>query len=243
MLALNHATSATAVALSLSLALDRPFSLPLLAFVVFGSLLPDIDHTDSQISKSMPLVARLLKHRGPTHSLLGLAVFAGVCFLLLGIHPILSYLLIFFGSVGLWFLLEILENQVRQIRSSTGAFFSQQQLRLALGMIRLGGLLFFIMLVIFVWKRSFSLEIFWLLLIGYAVHLLGDFATKEGVPWLWPKRRKFALKLFKTGGFAETLLGLLLLLLNGFLIYTFIHRFEVLEAVYWQNYLPFLEDI
>ena len=43
--------------------------------------------------------------------------------------------------------------------------------------------------------------------VGYLSHLLGDFATHGGVPWLWPLKRRFSLPLtFQTGGVFERLL-------------------------------------
>ena len=44
------------------------------ALVVIGSLLPDIDHADSALGKSVPFVSKLFKHRGITHSLLMLII-------------------------------------------------------------------------------------------------------------------------------------------------------------------------
>lgn len=38
--------------------------------LVFGSMLPDIDHSNSFLGKNIPLIHRLFKHRGFTHSLL-----------------------------------------------------------------------------------------------------------------------------------------------------------------------------
>lgn len=41
-----------------------------MCFVVFGSILPDIDHPGSMIGKNVPLLPKLFRHRGFTHSLL-----------------------------------------------------------------------------------------------------------------------------------------------------------------------------
>lgn len=41
-----------------------------IVFVVIGSILPDIDHPGSMIGKNIPLLPRLFKHRGFTHSIL-----------------------------------------------------------------------------------------------------------------------------------------------------------------------------
>ena len=59
--------------------------------------------------------------------------------------------------------------------------------------------------------------------VGYLSHLLGDFATHGGVPWLWPFKQRFSLPLtFKTGGVFERVLffalglGAAYLLINRF---------------------------
>ena len=41
-----------------------------MCWLVFGSILPDIDHPGSMIGKNIPILPKLLKHRGFTHSLL-----------------------------------------------------------------------------------------------------------------------------------------------------------------------------
>lgn len=44
------------------------------------------------------------------------------------------------------------------------------------------------------------------LCVGYLTHLAGDFVTNSGIPLFWPIKRRFALPLASTGGFAESLL-------------------------------------
>ena len=242
MLGINHATSATALALGGSLLLDQPFFLPLIAFVVFGSIFPDIDQADSQVSKSIPVLAPLLKHRGPTHSLIGLGGFALICYFLLGIHPALSYVFIFFGFIGVKFLVQILEKQVKRLKALAGDFFSRKQYQLMINLISLTMLIFLILLMFFVWNQRLSLEILALLVVGYAAHLLGDFLTKEGLPWFWPYEKKLSLSLFKTGGWVEKFLGVVFVLTNSVLLYFFMDRFGVWNSDYWWDYLAFLRD-
>ena len=50
-----------------------------IAASVFGSLLPDIDHPTSKMGRKIPLLPKLMKHRGITHSLL----FVGLVYLVL----------------------------------------------------------------------------------------------------------------------------------------------------------------
>jgi membrane-bound metal-dependent hydrolase YbcI (DUF457 family) len=55
---------------------------------------------------------------------------------------------------------------------------------------------------------------------GTALHLLGDFLTKDGIPILFPLRKHFALPLVgRTGGSIESIFGVLLSL--GFLVLLF----------------------
>jgi inner membrane protein len=43
--------------------------------------------------------------------------------------------------------------------------------------------------------------------VGYLSHLLGDFATHGGVPWLWPFKKRFSLPLtFRSGSWFERML-------------------------------------
>jgi len=43
--------------------------------------------------------------------------------------------------------------------------------------------------------------------VGYLSHLLGDFATHGGVPWLWPYKKRFSLPLtFRSGSWFERML-------------------------------------
>jgi membrane-bound metal-dependent hydrolase YbcI (DUF457 family) len=61
---------------------------------------------------------------------------------------------------------------------------------------------------------------FWL---GYAVHLIADSLTISGAPLLWPMKKKFGLRLFKTGGITENLIfyGLIAVLVVSSLKYIF----------------------
>lgn len=55
------------------------------------------------------------------------------------------------------------------------------------------------------------------LVIGYLSHLLGDWLTPAGVPFLWPYKQKFCAPIvFKTGGFGESLFMLLLIVMTGY---------------------------
>ncbi len=56
--------------------------------VLLGALLPDIDHTDSKMSKNIPVVPKILqlitKHRGIFHSIFLAVGFSAILYLTLG---------------------------------------------------------------------------------------------------------------------------------------------------------------
>lgn len=81
------------------------------------------------------------------------------------------------------------------------------------------------------WASSFLIVdmniVWWAFMIGFISHLFMDTFTHDGVPWLFPVPFNIGIPPFKflrmkTGGFLEQVLVFPgLLLLNGYLIYTF----------------------
>jgi len=215
MLAVNHIALATATVLGASLWLEQPFWLPLILFVVVGSLLPDIDHSGSQLGKLVPWTSLLLKHRGATHSLVAvilLAILPGVSSLINSQWLVVS--LFFLGLLGIWLVLVVMQTFLRQTRKLTFNFFSQTQLRL-IQLVVLVGLIGWLVSIYFFVLQSDNVRLaLWFVWLGYGLHLVGDFLTKEGVPLLWPLKQKFGLGLLVTGGFLEKLLGFGLWILN-----------------------------
>ena len=71
--------------------------------VAVGALLPDIDHTNSYISKRVPLIPQILafytKHRGFTHSAMGI-IFIGMLLTILVLSKFLSSILAIGFFVG-----------------------------------------------------------------------------------------------------------------------------------------------
>jgi membrane-bound metal-dependent hydrolase YbcI (DUF457 family) len=59
---------------------------------------------------------------------------------------------------------------------------------------------------------------------GYLSHLVLDFVTYEGVPWIWPLDEKYSLDLGPAGGLLVGSLGFLALVLS---IYLLADRFMV----------------
>jgi len=220
MLAVNHIALATATVLGASLWLEQPFWLPLILFVVVGSLLPDIDHSGSQLGKLVPWTSLLLKHRGATHSLVAvilLAILPGVSSLINSQWLVVS--LFFLGLLGIWLVLVVMQTFLRQTRKLTFNFFSQAQLRL-IQLVVLVGLIGWLVSIYFFVLQSDNVRLaLWFVWLGYGLHLVGDFLTKEGVPLLWPLKQKFGLGLLVTGGFLEKVLGFGLWICNIYWLY------------------------
>jgi membrane-bound metal-dependent hydrolase YbcI (DUF457 family) len=236
MLGINHVTLATASVLGLSVYLHEPFFLPLLAYVAFAALIPDIDHQGSEMSKLIPVVNKAFKHRGITHSFLGMGVFAFGTNLILGYGLWVRYLLIVVAFFGVYYLDKFLTVRVANIKSLGKGFISKKQTELGLHI--LDGLLYGSLLItsLLIWQGRLRQEILVMLVLGFMLHTLGDFVTKEGVPLLWPIKQKFGLKLFRTGSWVEGLIGGILLIVNVALIIEFWNMFEVSSPEYWMGY-------
>lgn len=80
-------------------ALIPNLTIPAMAALTVGSVLPDIDHKESLVGRHIPILPRLLKHRGITHSLLFTLVCCGI-FPPLGAGVALHLLLDFLNPAG-----------------------------------------------------------------------------------------------------------------------------------------------
>ena len=240
MLALNHVTLATALTLGGSVYLEKPFFLPFIAFVVFASLLPDIDHPGSEISNYFPLVNKAFPHRAVTHSIVGTAVFMGSLHLLINYSRALSITLLIFSFIGIQYLGKLLSKRLHQLQNRSRSFISEKQIRFTIR--TLTGILdvFLFLLAILIWREQFREEIIVLLGVGYVGHIIGDWVTKDGIPLFWPLKIRAKLKLFRTGGTIETFVGVLLLGLNVKLLIDFWNIYGLSNSQYWLEYLPFL---
>lgn len=239
MLAVNHVTLATGMTLGLSVYLGEPFFLPFIAFVVFTSLLPDIDHSGSEISRYFPFFGRLFKHRGPTHSVLGLGVFTGLIYVSLSFSMVLSYILMVMAMFGLIFLSKIINRRVREMQRASNGSMTRKDAKGLLNILLAVIFLFFGFLAYLIHEGAHLKEIIVLLSFGFFAHIFGDFLTKEGVPLFWPNKKRFGLKLFKTSGTGEKVFGVLLILANFFLLYSFFTKFGLDKSAYWEGYLSF----
>ena len=92
---------------------------------------------------------------------------------------------------------------------------------------------FLLIVLILLWNGEYRIEIYILIATGYLSHLLGDFVTIEGIPLFWPIKKKFGLRLFRTGGIVEGLIGFLLFFGNIYLIYLFGQEFDIWRFEYW----------
>jgi membrane-bound metal-dependent hydrolase YbcI (DUF457 family) len=237
MLAINHVTLATATALSLSIYLDQPFFLPLIIFVAFAGLVPDIDHPKSELGRLFKLPALFLPHRGITHSLLGIIIFGGLLYWALDFPLTLMYILICGAVLGVMILEKILEDRIGDLKDLSGGILRTKQTKLILKAATFILYIFLFLSALTIWQERLKNEMIILLIIGYFAHIIGDFVTKEGIPLFWPIRKKWGLKLFKTGGDIETIIGFFLVIANLYLLWIFINKFGLTQEAYWQGYL------
>lgn len=243
MLAINHVTLATGLTLAGSVYFGIPFFLPFIAFVVFASLLPDIDHQGSEISNYFPLINKAFPHRAITHSILGVCIFMGLIYLLTSYSVWMSIALFIFSFIGIQYLGKLLTKRLNQLQNRSKKFISEPQIKTTISLLTRILDLFLIILAVLIWKEEFREEIIILLGIGYVGHIIGDFVTKDGIPLFWPIKHRTGLKLFKTGSGVEAFLGVLILIANVYFFYQFWEVWGLSESDYWTFYLPFLNAI
>ncbi len=239
MLAVNHVTLATASAVGLSIYLNQPFFLPLIVFVAFAGLVPDVDHPKSELGRLFKIPGLLLPHRGVTHSLLGVIFFGGLLFWMLEFPQTLIYVLIGSAILGVMILEKILEDRVNDLKDLSGGILKAKQIKMILKITTFILYIFLFLAALTVWQERLKDEMIVLLIVGYFAHILGDFVTKEGVPVLWPLKKKWGLKLFRTGGLIETLIGSILVVANLYLLFVFVNQFGLMQESYWQGYLGY----
>ena len=117
-----------------------------LAFILIGSFLPDIDSANALIGKKIKPLSSFLMHRGFIHSMLVMVLFT-VIVMLVTQNP----------GCALGFMLGFLSHLILDGLTITGiAFFWPSQLRVR-GKLRTGGLLEWILLVVFVLGNTWLL--------------------------------------------------------------------------------------
>ncbi|MGL4759291.1 MAG: metal-dependent hydrolase [Patescibacteria group bacterium] len=240
MLAINHAQLAVTATLAYSIYYNQPFYLPLILFVVFSSILPDIDHPGSELGKYFKPIGKVLPHRGVTHSLVGTAIVIFVFNYVLKQNNIYTIVLVIASLFGWNMSKKIFQNHILSLDDKTKGLVSQKQTELIFGVFNF--IINFLLLIILalIWKKQFAEEIFSLIVFGYVAHLVGDFLTIEGIPIFWPFKQKFGLKLFRTGGVVESFLGFVMFFVNIYLIYEYGIRYDVWRIDYWINPLTSL---
>jgi membrane-bound metal-dependent hydrolase YbcI (DUF457 family) len=238
MMALNHATLAATTALYLSVYQGIDLYLPVLILVIFAGVLPDIDHPKSELGRWFKPVGWFLPHRGVTHSILG----AGLVYFLLNLllnqdSAYFTYFLIVGSLFGLFLCEKILRKHILSIDEYSGRLISEKQAQLVLKLMIIVAYFALFILLFLVWNQQLRQQIFYFINIAYISHLFGDFITIEGIPLLWPNKSKWGLRLFKTGGKIEGLLGFVLFCSCGYLLYRYNLQTNILNAQYWTRYL------
>lgn len=161
-----------------------------------GAMLPDLDHPNATVAHALGSVTRATAkmvealsggHRNGTHSLLGCLVFAGLTYGITQAGPI---------ATGLWlaFLFAIAAAAagvpvVRNRQAHTVVCLVAAAVLVPLGMLT--------------YVPVGALP--WAVGIGAAAHLVGDAATKQGVPLAWPlSRTRLRFANVTTGGPFDT---------------------------------------
>ena len=171
---------------------------PVLIGLTAGSLWPDVDEPNSLVSRSFGLISMAFAsgvnrisggHRQATHSPIGIALMSS-CAYLLGLSH-LGHLILAIGAVFI-VLKSVVPWSVRVF--ALGGTIGAAVISLFVGFWLSGvGLLPLVL--------GFGL--------GSLIHLLGDWVTPSGVPWLWPlSSHHFSLDLWSTDSFTEHLVGL-----------------------------------
>jgi membrane-bound metal-dependent hydrolase YbcI (DUF457 family) len=201
-----------------------------------GAIAPDIDHQNSEASKKIPLINRLLKHRGPTHSFAGIIIFTALTFLLTIISPIVSIalaLLSLFGASLLSKNLQRLSQKLFDASDKAKKTFILKDLRNLIYIINIVPWILLALSLLLVFKEELRVEVFYLLVSGYILHVIADLLTKEGVPLFWPNKSRQKLGLFKTSSVHEQILMSVLVIINFIFLYEFAVKYQVLGLEYW----------
>jgi len=187
----------TGVAGGIGVAYLVPLSVPeviaVTALCAGAALVPDIDHKDATITKTFgPITAALSYvvrkisggHRWGTHSVLGIMVIGAM------------------AQYGVMYRDELVAQIVLCSLMSLALSAAIRLLRIPGWWDDLAPIPVSIGVVCF---TSVPLTVIPpALMLGCAIHVLGDVLTRGGCPLLWPlSRKRFKLDLFKTNGFTE----------------------------------------
>ena len=169
----------------------------IVAGAAMGSLMPDIDHGGSKISREHKVISSMVsdkfKHRGITHSLLATALVAFVCFgLSFAFTAIYSGEL--FGkilvSLMMAFIVFVLYDKVKLIQKAIDGILPHGKIVVGLVVF---GTVYFSSNMFVDYANYLALGI----VVGYLSHLIADAFTVSGVAFLQP----FSDKVIKLGNF------------------------------------------
>lgn len=192
-----------------------------------GSLLPDLDHPNSIISKKLKPVSKVVRefahHRGITHTLLGWIIF-GI------ISLIISYLSVnyligninYYEKVGMALTGGlIISSTIAFIINSFNKYTHITEKKEIKKISAIGFLFGFFLVLIFDKKVLEYVPIYLLaMFLGYGIHILYDMFTISGVPFLYPfNKRIFRFSKFKTGGIIEVVASIISIIITIFSIY------------------------
>lgn len=197
MMGITHGVSGATIWVASTTILDLPPDQVLLGGVLTmgASILPDIDHPNSTVSRSLGklsqgfawLVSNIAGgHRNGTHSIIGVLI-------LLGIALLTTYT--GFGWIWVWLML-----------LSTLVLVGKER-GLLIGVV--SGIL---TLVWYQIEDPGMLPVVCLIL-GTIIHILGDMITHGGCPLLYPDKKRYAWGLFRTNSPPEKVVFYTLVLL------------------------------
>lgn len=197
-----------------------------------GSLLPDLDHPNSIISKKLKPISKIVKefahHRGLTHTLVGWIIFGVISF-------IISYISINFLQNNIDYYEKITMGIICGLIISSSIAFIINSLNKYTHIIKkkevrkfsLLGFLFGFILVLLFNKNVLSYVPIYLLgmFLGYGIHILYDMFTISGVPLFYPfSKEAVRFAKFKTGGIIEIIASVISIIITIIALYLlFIH--------------------
>jgi len=225
MLGRDHVLLAGVATLGLAPIVDhslitQPLDLALITVIAAGfGLLPDIDEPNSTIANKLGSTTNHHSILAPITRLLSHIVRT-----IGGGHRMLTHSLLFVAIIGLGFFELDLHwadwtEAVTFFLASGLALFAL--LPLDLGKSRFVGPVISIAGAWWLYHHPVAPLVFALTAAaGTFLHMVGDFVTKDGVPWLFPMRKHFALPIVgRTGGGIETVVGAVLSLALVVLMY------------------------
>lgn len=192
-----------------------------------GSLLPDLDHPNSIISKKLKPVSKAVRefarHRGITHTLLGWIIF-GIISLIISYLSVnyLEVAINYYEKVGMAIIGGlIISSTVTFIINSFNKYTHIAKKRNIKKLTALGFLVGFFLVLILDKKVLEYIPIYLLaMFLGYGIHIFYDMFTKSGVPFLYPFSKKiFRFSKFKTGGIIEVIASIISILITIMALY------------------------